>query len=448
MSLEDPDNGSVTVQALTAQTRAEPDFLPNTPATRTATPATLASTLSGAKPGDIIELQPGAYAGFSAAIDGTATAPIIIRGQSATGVIVNGSVSINSRKYVTLARMTVNGTVNAKSADSFGIMGLIINTKSNGIYAINCPKRGFIADNRITGPTRWASTSLGSNGSNTGEGILFTGPGHMVRNNEVKGFRDDISFVEGSSNICEQYSIDVMYNELSRAGDDGVEADYCQHNCRIAWNRITNVFIAMSSQPGLGGPTYFIGNSVYNTIQGPFKLYNGSRGDVILYNTVVKNGDPLGVYTSTTYSRQLFLNNVFIGGPGGSYNGYSNNLKRVASLAAIRDAYLDYDAYGYTSNTFSGVIGPTSFASIGEMRSRTTEKNAQQIDLGIFAANIAYPNAPMTEYSPQDLRPRAAADVVDTGVCIPNIRTCSSGFPPDRGAYELGDALPVYGPRY
>ena len=35
-------------------------------------------------------------------------------------------------------------------------------------------------------------------------------------------------------------------------------------------NRITNVFMGLSSQPGLGGPTYFIRNAMYNVVCAPF----------------------------------------------------------------------------------------------------------------------------------------------------------------------------------
>lgn len=447
LSLDDPDNGSETVRGVRARTRAEPDFRPRAAATKTVTPATLASILRGALPGDIIELQAGVYGGFSLLKDGTPAAPIIMRGSSAGDVIVKGNVNMVGRRHVRLARMSVNGTVTANGSESFAIMGLSVHTASSGIVFRGCAKRGYVADNRVTGPTSWSEAALGAHGANRGEGIEFNGPGHVVRNNFVQGFRDTISFLEGAA-ACRQYSIDVMYNEIVRAGDDAVEADFCHHNCRVVSNRLTNTFIAMSSQPGLGGPTYFIGNAVYNTVQGPFKLHRGSTGDVIFYNTVVKNGDALGVYATAPFSRQLMLNNVFIGGPGGVYNGWSNGSGRVAYLPAIRDAHLDYNAFGSVAGGLAGQIGAVSFSRLTQLRSLTTEKNALQVDLGIFAADIAYPQVPLTEYPPQDLRIRADAGIVDTAVRIPNVRRYTKGFGPDRGAYEAGASLPIYGPRY
>ncbi|MCC7535203.1 MAG: hypothetical protein IT379_03275 [Deltaproteobacteria bacterium] len=55
---------------------------------------------------------------------------------------------------------------------------------------------------------------------------------------------------------------------------------------------------------------------------------------MVLHNTVVKNGDALGIYTSDVFSRQLFRNNLLIGGPGGDYNGYSSGSGRVMDLGS------------------------------------------------------------------------------------------------------------------
>ena len=43
-----------------------------------------------------------------------------------------------------------------------------------------------------------------------------------------------------------------------------IEADFALHNCRIMRNRLTNCFVGISSQPGLGGPNYFLRNVMFN----------------------------------------------------------------------------------------------------------------------------------------------------------------------------------------
>ena len=78
------------------------------------------------------------------------------------------------------------------------------------------------------------------------------------------------------------------------AADDGIEADYAMGNVRVYENRIVDSFMGISSQPGIGGPTYFIRNVMYNVIYEAFKLHNGTVGDVFLHNTVVKSGDAFG----------------------------------------------------------------------------------------------------------------------------------------------------------
>ncbi len=448
LTLDDPDNAVDHAVRTAVRTRAEPGDRADRPANKRATPASLPTILAGAVPGDIIELAAGRYAGFTMGVDGTSTAPIVVRGSSGGGVVVDGNVSLNNRRYVRLARLVVNGTVTAHAADSFGITGLTVNTATSGIVFRGCSRRGFVADNRVTGATRWAEAALGVHGDGFGEGIQFNGPGHVVRNNLVQGFQDDISFLEGGAAACEQYSIDVMYNEIGRAGDDGVEADYCRHNCRILWNRFTNVFIAISAQPTLGGPSYFIGNSVYNSIQGPFKLHNGSQGDVILFNTVVKNGDALAVYATAPYSGQVLLNNIFIGGPGGRYNRWANGTGRVVYLPALAGARIDYNSFGSMSGQYSGQVGTAPFAGLARLRSITGRHNAFPVDLRLFANPVPYPHRPLTEFPQQDLRIRRDAPVEDTALCLPNIRRCDIGSGPDRGAYEAGATLPVYGPRY
>lgn len=97
-------------------------------------------------------------------------------------------------------------------------------------------------------------------GANLGEGIEISGPGNVVCHNRVTGFRDCISTLEGA-NAVEQVCMDIYNNDIDTRPDDGIEADFCMGNCRIMRNRITNVYNALSSQPGLGGPTYFIRNA-------------------------------------------------------------------------------------------------------------------------------------------------------------------------------------------
>ena len=119
---------------------------------------------------------------------------------------------------------------------------------------------------------------------------------------------------------------------------------------------------------------------------------------------------------------------------------------QVADLDAAT-SQVDYDAYGTTASSFSGQLGSARFASLEALRSQTTEKHAVQIGLNVFASPTSMPGSPMTAYNAPDLRPAATAAVVDKGIVIPNVNSGFRGAAPDIGAYEAGNALPVYGPR-
>jgi hypothetical protein len=445
--LKDPDGGCHT-ETQTVTTRAVPAPMAGAPV-KPATPSTFSSIADNAQPGDIIELAAGTYGGFSFEKDGLPGKPIVIR--STAGAKFSDSISIRDRKHVHLVGLTVtSGRIRFDDSDSIAIMKCKVQASSSaagdGIITWSRAQDAYIADNEVTGVSTWAESSVGASGDNLGEGILVNGPGHVIEHNRVTGFRDNISFVEDSS--VDQYSIDVLDNDIVQATDDGVEADFCQHNCRIMRNRFTNVFVAMSSQPGLGGPCYFIRNVVYNVVYiAAFKLYRGSVGDVALHNTIVKNGDALAVTSGVPHSRQYFRNNIFIGGPGDTYNGWDSGTGKVMNLTYAVDASFDYDGLGSTTGSFSGKYMSTSFASVAEMQSKTTEKHGLQVSLGVFAAAVAYPAAPFPALGVPDLRLKAGSAAVDVGEVLPNINDGFGGKAPDLGAYELGAALPAYGPR-
>jgi hypothetical protein len=405
-----------------------------------ATSGTFATVANGAVPGDILELAAGTYAGFSFSKDGTAGKPIVIR--AAGAVTVTGDLSLIGRKYVHLVGLTVQGRIRLNDTIEVSVTRCTVNTTSDGIVAGLRSENDYIADNVVSGATTWVESSLGASGNNIGEGILVTGPGHVIEHNKVSGFRDCLSLLEDTEAV-DQFSIDFVENDLDNCADDGVEADFCFHDCRVVRNRLTNTFIAMSSQPGLGGPTYFVRNVAYNTILSAFKLQRGSIGDVLLHNTIVKNGDAFGIYTTDAFSRQYARNNLFIGGPGGTYNTYSSGTGRVMDLTAAATPYdYDYDGFGSTTGNFTGRISGISFTGVADMQAKTTEKHGAQVTLDLFATAVAYPTSPFPAKAVTDLRPKAAT--VQLGQPLPNI---NDGATPALGAHEPGAPLPPYGPR-
>ncbi|AOW15603.1 hypothetical protein LPB72_11085 [Hydrogenophaga crassostreae] len=457
--LTDPDGGSRT-SSLIVRTRPVPAPMAGAPV-KAATPATLGGVLSGAQPGDIVELATGTYDGFNIDKSGSAGMPIVVRAAPGANVVVEGEMGVFMKQHIHISGLTVNGRIRFNGSNHMVITRNTINARADrggdGIVTFLRAENSYIADNVVNGLTPWAEASLGVNGNNQGEGILVTGPGHVIQNNQVSGMRDGISFLEGRE-AEDQHSIDVLNNDIRESADDGVEADFCQHNCRIMRNRITNSFIALSSQPGLGGPTYFIRNAVYNAVHLAFKQYRGSTGDVLLHNTVVKKGDAFANYSGEAVNAVYMRNNWFVGGLTGTYNGYSTGLGRVIQAPDLVNNTLDanFDAFGSSTgfaqpgggiSFFTGQLGSVSFANLTALRATTSENNAVEASLNALASPLVFPNAPLTTYPAPDLRPRADASLANAGTPLANINDGYAGSAPDIGALEAGAPLPVYGPR-
>lgn len=440
LALSDPDGGC-EIRTLTASTRPVPAAMPGAPVIAV-DPGSFAAAAAAAQPGDVLELAAGTYASFTFPVDGTADAPIVVR--AAGAVVVDGEVRLDGRAHVIVQGLEVHGQIKFNDALDLAFIGNHVITEGDGIVTKTRSENLYIADNLVEGATVWAEGSLGVDGDNIGEGIEVTGPGHVIEHNRVRGFRDCISFIEDDGAI-DQWSIDVLYNDISEGADDGIEADFCFHDCRVIGNRLTNVFMGISSQPALGGPSYFVRNVIYNAAFQAFKLQRGSIGDVGWHNTVVKMGDAFSTFTEDVFSRQHFRNNLFLGGPGATYAGYDNGEGDVIDLAAITQFDLDYDGYGSAAGMFTGDLGGTAFSSLAELQANTTEVHAIEIDASVFAAAVAVPSAAFPAAAAPDLRLAAGSVAVDAGAVIPGF--AHDGAAPDLGAYELGDELPTYGPR-
>lgn len=206
----------------------------------------------------------------------------------------------------------------------------------------------------------------------------------------------------------------------------------------------------MSSQPSLGGPTYFIRNVVYNATMGSFKLNRHSVGDVILQNTIIKAGDGLCTFDGDPFDWAIWRNNLALGGTTGGWDGsqvtdgYSPGSGYACNINACgSNCSFDYDAVGTYKTSWQARINRQNF--------NTVEPHGRKIDSTAFAL-FSFPSPPAPEptyyYQPQDLRPApSCTSVVDKALLIPNVNDTYLGSGPDIGAYEAGQNLPVYGPR-
>ena len=443
LALTDPDGGNVT-RTLSAATRPWP--VSGQKGT-VVTPARFAAELASVSPGGVLVLADGNYSGFRIPRSGTSGAPIVLRAQNDRNAIVSGEVRFDGLGFIHIVGLTVEGQIKFNGANDVVVSDCLIRTERDGIVAFGQgASNSLIINNEVVGPTQWNENALGNEGTNLGEGIVLTGPGNVVAFNRVRGFRDGISLLE-DSDVINQQSIDIYGNDISQCADDGIEADFTMGNVRVYHNRLTDCFIALSSQPSLGGPAYFYRNVVYNAVFQAFKLQRSSVGDVLYHNTVVKAGDGFNVMTEDPFSRAVSRNNLFIGGPAGTFNEFTNGAGRVVFLPSA-DATNDFNYDGFGSigtGNFIGEIGTTAFDGLAELRSLTTETNAVQLDLSVFDGPVAIPANPVEVHAPPNLELAAEGDAIDRGLALAGFNDGFTGDAPDLGAFEDGQVIPVYG---
>lgn len=418
LKLHDPDGGDVT-QIVKASTRPEPIAKADA-VIKNGTKADLKTM----HPGEVLLLADGDYGAAIFSRDGEPGKPIVYR--SASGKAVFSEISLTGRKWVYLEGLTVNGPVRMNDTEHCVVRRCIINAQ----FGIKAYKPGMmnacIEENTITGIRKWDPAIMGAGGDNEGEGIQFTGSGNVIRHNRVTGFRDCISHMEDDG-AAPQMCNDILNNDINAGLDDGIEADFALSNCRIMRNRLTNCFVGISSQPGLGGPNYFMRNAMFNLTYSAFKLHRYSVGDVILRNTVIKAGDGFGNYTSEPFDHALIEYNLFIGGKtteGLKFGGYSPGRGRGVDVQNFGEhCDIDFNAYASHGGPFEGKIRSWTFT---KLPGTEYELHGMQVNLDVLASPT-FPDHPEQVYDSADFRLKIGA--------------------PDVGAYSQGKAVPVYGPR-
>lgn len=438
LNLHDPDGGDA-MRILTVRTRPVPA------ASKDAT-IKLAGPrdLNAAQPGDVVELKDGDYGAVRFNRDGEPGRPIVYR--STTGKAIFDEVGLSDRKWVYLEGVTVNGPVRLNGTENCAVMRCEINAQW-GVKAYKPGMfNGYIADNIITGIRQWDPAIMGADGDNEGEGIQITGSGNVICNNRVTGFRDCLSHIEDGEAVTQMCN-DWLNNDVCAGLDDGIEADFALSNCRIMRNRITNCFVGISSQPGLGGPNYFIRNVMFNLTYSAFKLHRHSSGDGVLHNTVVKAGDGFGIYTSEPFDHAFIANNLFVGGKGSSTDasgGYSAGRGRAVDVQRFGEhVVFEHNAFGAYGLPFEGKIRSFTFNDITK---NSFDPHCVQVDLNAFAIPT-FPDDPTVLYAAPDLRLKSNSVAVDAATEIPNVNDQLNSEPPDIGAYEAGQSLPIYGTR-
>ena len=237
-------------------------------------------------------------------------------------------------------------------------------------------------------------------------------------------------------------------------GDDFIGADGGVHNIRVMRNRGVNAaHTGLSAQPIFGGPAYYIRNIVYNT---PVALkFSNPAGVIVYHNTIIAENR-----TAQQVSNAHFANNLFLG---------TDAAVGIAVLGGPT-SYSTYDYDGYRPNRGAEAnyswVGPRSgmrvdydrpqnqaqrFKTLAELAAATgQETHGLEVDYDIFESlrppvppDSSKPGRP---YDAVDLnfRLKPGSKAVDAGVRLPNVNDGFTGRAPDLGAYEVGQAAPVY----
>jgi hypothetical protein len=459
--------------------------------------------LRKAEPGDTFLIHAGLYIGnrrnyvdpygltfdgtYLLTAKGTAEKPIVIKAAGDGEVVFDGDgafrlFDVMGTEHHIFEGITFRNTEVAFWAgvkDVAGAKGLTVRhcrfeSVGAGITTEFSGSTGFyIADNVFIGrddPRRvlgWASPGLyGAHPINSYFAIKVYGSGHTIAHNAAAFFHDGIAISTHGVPDPERkdwaVAIDIYNNDIFVTGDDFIEGDGGVHNIRIMRNRGLNAaHTALSAQPIFGGPAYYIRNVIYNA---PVALkFSNPAGVYVLHNTLIAENSTNQQVQNAHFANNLFLGTnratavASIGGPTPystyDYNGYRPNpgVERNFIWAGARGA----DAPPPAAAPGGGRGNQQSFRTLAELASATgQETHGIEVDYDIFES-LRPPSPPPnsgtygTPYEAAELNfaLRAGSKAVDAGKPIPNVNDGFAGRAPDLGAHEVGQPLPVYGPR-
>ena len=414
---------------------------------------------------------------------GTPDRPIVIRSAGDGEAIFDGDgahelFNVMAADYHIFEGLTVRNAGIAFQAglkDVIGAKGLTVrNCRLEDVgIGVNTQYSGsqdfYISDNVMIGRDDryrlrgWYNPGIyGRNELKSYYAVKVYGSGHVVSHNYIAYFHDGISVCTHGSPDPEEdrkaTAIDFYNNDIHLMADDFIEADGGVHNIRIMRNRGVNAAqCGLSAQPVYGGPAYYIRNVIYHVPTGCGLKFNVKPAGMLLYhNTIIAEGLPGDLFSNTHFRNNLFLGTDT---PGRAVLRFSN-----------ATSYSTYDYNGYRLNPQAKDqflwISPRQgllrdyeldrsraqrFGSLADLRAATgQEEHGIEVDYDVFE-NLQAPDAgkPQAVYHARNLNfhLKAGGKAVDTGIRLPNVNDDYTGKAPDLGAYELGQPVPVYGPR-
>jgi hypothetical protein len=306
--------------------------------------------------------------------------------------------------------------------------------------------------------------------------IRLYGPGHVVAHNYVAHFHDGIDTemygmpdgshaIDGPNYPPREFwdrrpnAIDIYNNYITNAHDNSIEMDGSMHNIRVMRNMLINsASHPMSTQPSTGGPIYFIRNVAFHAPGGSTRLTAGSPG-VFFYNNTVLTETSGGASANVHWRNNLMLGsnaqpaifsvNTNTGYSSSDYNGFRPNPGNEAFRWNSPPANVPKVLADGTAKLEERVF-PTLQAYSEATRQ---DQNSVLVDYDIFmrvprldAKDLAIVQR-LYKAEDFDFRLKPGSTAVDRGIAIPNVTDGFAGKAPDLGALEIGQTMPVYGPR-
>lgn len=471
------------------------------------------------KPGDVILMHAGVYKdnrrlyaapGNSTLFDGTmyltvsgtADRPIVIKSAGDGEVVFDGSgaavlFDLQAANYTYFEGVTVRnadvafmlGHKRIGGAVGFTLKRSKLEDIGRGVFTDWGGARDFyIADNTFVGrndPTRlmgWIGrTWQGRPGFPqpllSEYAVKVFGSGHVIAFNAVSGFHDGIDHATyGNPDEWPDtprdrmpVALDIYNNDISDTDDNCIEADGMMFNARILRNRCFNqAHRALSAQPVMGGPVYFVRNIVYHAPEGgALKMTANSAGILVYNNTFLAEGQQMGPVSNIHFRNNLFLGEGASAALGGDPAPDLNAWPEVFSVDTST-AYTSSDYNGFRPNPGAPLVtwaGPangavtdyknrhakTSYPTLQAYSEATgQDRHSLLVDWDIFVkAGPAERADPTRLYNPADFdfSLRKGAIAIDKGVVLPGVTDGFTGQAPDLGALEYGAPPPHYGPR-
>ncbi len=286
----------------------------------------------------------------------------------------------------------------------------------------------YIADNVIIGDVEPAS------GSFQGEGIeLDHSDGHTVMYNSISRVADGISY---PGKNC-----DIFGNDIFDVADDGIEPDYGTVNNRIFGNRISNAYHnGISFQPMNGAPWYIMRNQVAAPVESALKFRDSVDRALIAHNTFVgwqgvqKSGSShlLAVQSNNNLWISMTPWYAWENGAGGVPDWRTN---------------LDYDGFDWGNYRYGFKWGNRYDDLAAFSQATGLQQHGIKVDKDSCFTSMEIPQSPPASMPKQYFTLKPDCNAIDKGVLLANINDGYNGSGPDLGAYEVGAALPQYGPR-